>query len=260
MANFDRDKAIETAGEVYENATDEAVILDAIARIIWYANNNTECPKEKIPTVAELVTWFRENHADKIIGTLPGFEWGRNKYGEWVEAQAEYPLHAFGSNLYLRDLTEYNRGEMKAGRIPPTVRLRPGEKPEAALKDFPSYLPIEALRNQWLQAQKNNLWPEDNPSPIKALVTAWQKKPRTVREASVSVIGNEKGEALGSILPYKVSEFSRNTFSEIPIETATVDGVPVLTQITDAEESIRHALKRKDAATFHKRARWTSIA
>ena len=82
-------------------------------------------------------------------------------------------------------------------------------------------------------------------NPLGASVEAYVLEPPTIETASVSVITDEKGKAIGSILPYEISEFSRNTFSEIPIETATVDGVPVLTQITDAEESIRHALNER---------------
>ena len=82
-------------------------------------------------------------------------------------------------------------------------------------------------------------------NPLGASVEAYVLEPPTIETASVSVITDEKGKAIGSILPYEISEFSRNIFSEIPIETATVDGVPVLTQITDAEESIRHALNER---------------
>ena len=82
-------------------------------------------------------------------------------------------------------------------------------------------------------------------NPLGASVEAYVLEPPPIETASVSVITDEKGKAIGSILPFEISEFSRNTFSEIPIETATVDGVPVLTQITDAEESIRHALNER---------------
>ena len=82
-------------------------------------------------------------------------------------------------------------------------------------------------------------------NPLGASVEAYVLRPPTIETASVSVVSDGKGKAIGSILPFVVSEFTRNTFSEIPIETATVDGVPVLTQITDAEESIRHALKER---------------
>ena len=83
-------------------------------------------------------------------------------------------------------------------------------------------------------------------NPLGASVEAYVlRQSRNIVTASVSVISDEKGNAIGSILPFEVSEFTRNTFSEIPIETATVDGVPVLTQITDAEESIRYALKER---------------
>ena len=82
-------------------------------------------------------------------------------------------------------------------------------------------------------------------NPLGASIEAYVLRPPTIETASVSVVTDEKGKAIGSILPYEISEFSRNTFSEIPIETATVDGVPVLTQITDAEESIRHALNER---------------
>ena len=175
MTNFGRNETIKKARKAFDETRDEAVILEACACLMWYDKNKTKCPIENVPKVGELVAWFRENHAEKIMGTLPGFEFGRSTYGEWVIAQAEYPLHAFGSNLYLHDLTEYNRREMKAGRIPPMVQLQQDDTPEKVLKDFPAYLPIEATRNQWLQARENNLWPKDKPNPIRAVVTAWQK-------------------------------------------------------------------------------------
>ena len=180
MTNFDRNEAVKTARKEFETAEDEAVIIAACARLIWYFEHDTECPKEEIPTVEEFFVWFRENHAQKISGTLPGFEFGRSTYDAWIKAQAEYPLHAFGSNLYLHDLTEWNRRELKAGRIPPTVRLRPGEKPEDALIDFSTYLPIDALRNQWQQAREAGLWPEGKANPIRKMVEAWQNRPTRI--------------------------------------------------------------------------------
>lgn len=185
MTNFDRGEAIIQARKAFDTTEDEAVILEACARLIWYDDNNIECPLDELPKVGELVAWFRENHADKIMGTLPGFEFGRTTYGEWVDAQIKYPLHAFGCNLYLRDLTEYNRRELKAGRIPPMVRLRQDDTPEKVLKDFPAYLPIEAMRNQWLQAQEANLWPKDKPNPIRAVVKAWQNRPPEIDSTSI---------------------------------------------------------------------------
>ena len=114
-------------------------------------------------------------------------------------------------------------------------------------KDGPTF--DETVKGAWAvwslyQEEYLEMHP-DAKNPFGASVEAYVLRPPTIETASVSVVSDGKGKAIGSILPFAVSEFTRNTFSEIPIETATVDGVPVLTQITDAEESIRHALKER---------------
>ena len=174
MAEFEYKKAVIEARKAFDNTTNQAVILKACACLMWLDGKTTECPKENIPTAKDLIKWFRDIHGDKIAGTMPGIKMERTTYGEWVEAQANFPLHAFGVNLYLRDLMEYNRKEIKAGRVPPMVQQRVDDTPQKLLKDYPAYKPILATRNQWQQASKNGLWPDGAPNPVRVVVEAWQ--------------------------------------------------------------------------------------